>query len=87
MIINAFESIKCSIFLYIFLLKNTSSPKKIITTIIYVTAVSDFIIDVTQNSIEIKLEIKTSRNLNCKNPLNTNSSINGIRNIKGKIFE
>jgi hypothetical protein len=86
-IIIAFTSIKFNIFPYNSLLKNTDSPKIITTIRIYVIVVSCLKKEVKRNIIEIKLNVKTNRDLYCKNPLNTNSSINGMRNIKGKIFE
>jgi hypothetical protein len=86
-IIIAFTSINFNIISYNFLLKNTSTPKIITTVKIYVIVVSCLKKEVKKNIIEIKLNVKTNRDLYCKNPLKTNSSINGIRNIKGKIFD
>jgi hypothetical protein len=68
-------------------LKNTNGPKIIATIKIEVIIVSCLKKEVKKNSIDIKLNIKTNRDLYCKNPLNANSSIIGMRNIKGKIFE
>ena len=72
--------------LYAFSTENWNRPKLEVELLMRLL-VSSLKKEVKKNIMEIKLSIKTNRDLYCKNPLNTNSSINGMSNINGKIFE